>query len=139
LIIDFFGTFPMRAAAALIAQSIVTEPMRTSAFMFLAAGQGARMQEVEQLIGGAWLPGDHARTLTVFDPVTGEPVTTFPVASEADVTAAVKGARDAAPGWARTPAGSRAAALHAAANAVEDAIDELAAVLSAEMGKPAAG
>jgi acyl-CoA reductase-like NAD-dependent aldehyde dehydrogenase len=97
------------------------------------------MQEVEQLIGGAWGRGRAACALTVFDPLSDVPLTLVPVASEADVTAAVKAARDAAPGWARTPAGSRAAALHAAANAVEDATDELAAMLSAEMGKPAGG
>jgi hypothetical protein len=83
LIIDFFATAPMRAEAALIRQSIVTEPMQSSAFVFVATGQGARKQAVERLIGGAWLPSDAARIMTVFDPVTDEPVTTLPVASEA--------------------------------------------------------
>jgi hypothetical protein len=68
LIIDFFATAPMRAEAALIRQSIVTEPMQSSAFVFVATGQGARKQAVERLIGGARLPSDAARIMTVFDP-----------------------------------------------------------------------
>ena len=42
----------------------------------------------------------------------------------------------AADGWARTPAAERAAALHAAASAVRDAADELAALNERETGKP---
>ncbi|MEV6597768.1 aldehyde dehydrogenase family protein [Actinoplanes sp. NPDC051346] len=91
---------------------------------------------LEQLIGGTWGPGSGTRTLTVLDPATGEPVTTVPVASKADVGAAVKAARDTAPTWARTAPAARAAALHAAANAVEAATDGLARLMTAEMGKP---
>ena len=94
------------------------------------------MYEVENLIDGAWRPGGSARRLTVVSPVDGEPVTTVPVASADDVAAAVKVARDAATGWDRTAAGARGAALHAATTAVEGATDELAAIMSAEMGKP---
>jgi succinate-semialdehyde dehydrogenase/glutarate-semialdehyde dehydrogenase len=97
------------------------------------------MYEVEQLVDGAWTPGSGTRILTVVDPVGGEPVTRVPIASEADVAAAVKAARDAAPGWGRTAAAARAAALHAAANAVEQDLDHLARIMSAEMGKPAGG
>ncbi len=97
------------------------------------------MHEVEQLIGGTWGTGGATRRLTVVSPLDGEPVSRVPVASEADVTAAVKAARDAAPGWARTAAGARAAALHAAADALAEAAADLAAVMSAEMGKPVDG
>ena len=102
-------------------------------------GKRRGMHDVEQLIGGHWGPGSTTRNLTVVSPADGSPVTRVPIASEADVTAAVKAARGAAPGWARTAAGARAAALHAAANAVEDGIDDLAAIMSAEMGKPVDG
>jgi acyl-CoA reductase-like NAD-dependent aldehyde dehydrogenase len=97
------------------------------------------MYDVGQLIGGTWTPGGGSARLTVLSPVDDAPVTTVAVATEADVAAAVKAARDAAPGWGRTPSGARAAALHAAADAVEEAADELAAIMSAEMGKPVGG
>jgi acyl-CoA reductase-like NAD-dependent aldehyde dehydrogenase len=94
--------------------------------------------DVEQLIAGSWVPGG-GRILTVVDPFRGEPVTRVPIASEADVAAAVKAARDAAPAWARTAAGTRGADLHAAAGAIEKDIDGLAEIMSAEMGKPVGG
>jgi succinate-semialdehyde dehydrogenase/glutarate-semialdehyde dehydrogenase len=94
--------------------------------------------DVEQLIAGSWVPGG-GRILTVVDPFRGEPVTRVPIASEADVAAAVKAARDAAPAWARTAAGARGADLHAAAGAIEKDIDGLAEIMSAEMGKPVGG
>ncbi|HET6531012.1 MAG TPA: aldehyde dehydrogenase family protein, partial [Actinoplanes sp.] len=97
------------------------------------------MREVDQLIDGRWSRGGATRELTVRSPHDGEPVTRVPVAAEADVAAAVRAARAAAPGWAQTAPAARAAAVHAAANAVEAAADELAAIMSAEMGKPVDG
>lgn len=94
------------------------------------------MYDVEQLIAGTWTPGSGDRTLTVIDPRDDTPVTRVAVSSEADVAAAVKAARAATGGWARTAPAARAAALHAAANAVEAAAGELAGIMSAEMGKP---
>jgi succinate-semialdehyde dehydrogenase/glutarate-semialdehyde dehydrogenase len=97
------------------------------------------MHEVDQLIGGVWGQGGASEHLEVLDPADGTPVSRTPIASGSDVTAAVKAARDAAPGWARTAAGTRAAALHAAADAIEARIDDLAAVMTSEMGKPVDG
>ncbi|GID50766.1 succinate-semialdehyde dehydrogenase [Actinoplanes capillaceus] len=97
------------------------------------------MHEVEQLIDGRWAPGTGGRTLTVTGPRDDRPVTRVPVASEADVAAAVRAARAAAPEWARTAPAARAAALHAAANAIEAAAGELAEIMAGEMGKPVDG
>ncbi|AGZ41602.1 aldehyde dehydrogenase family protein [Actinoplanes friuliensis] len=97
------------------------------------------MYETRHLIAGAWTTGDSSRHLTVLDPADGSPVTRCAIAGPAEVGAAVDAARAAAPGWARTSPGARAAALHAAANAVEAATGELAAIMSAEMGKPVGG
>ncbi|BFU45143.1 aldehyde dehydrogenase family protein [Krasilnikovia sp. MM14-A1004] len=97
------------------------------------------MFEVRQLIAGAWTPGGAVRRLTVHSPTDDEPVTIVEVSGAEDVAAAVRAARAAAPGWAGTPAAARGAALHAAADAVESAADELAGLMSAEMGKPVDG
>jgi succinate-semialdehyde dehydrogenase/glutarate-semialdehyde dehydrogenase len=115
------------------------EVMRPDVFVLVALGQPRRMYEVQQLVGGSWAPGGATRKLTVVSPIDGTPVTQVPIATESDVTAAVKAARDAAPGWARTAPAGRAAALHAAATALEEAADDLAAIMSAEMGKPVGG
>ncbi|MEU4620829.1 aldehyde dehydrogenase family protein [Actinoplanes sp. NPDC023801] len=97
------------------------------------------MYQVAQLIDGRWASGTSGRTLTVTDPRDDSQVTEVPVASDADVAAAVRAARRAAPEWARTAPAARAAALHAAANTIEAAAGELAEIMAAEMGKPVDG
>jgi succinate-semialdehyde dehydrogenase / glutarate-semialdehyde dehydrogenase len=75
------------------------------------------------------------RELTVLDPRTGEEVSRVPIASDERCAEAVRTAREAARGWARTPAAERAAALHAAAAAVREATEELAELNERETGK----
>jgi acyl-CoA reductase-like NAD-dependent aldehyde dehydrogenase len=97
------------------------------------------MFEVTQLIDGTWsAPGTPAGESTVANPRDDTPVTRVPFSTPEDVTAAVRAARVAAPGWQRTPAAARGAALHAAAAAIDAAAGELAEIMSAEMGKPVA-
>jgi acyl-CoA reductase-like NAD-dependent aldehyde dehydrogenase len=103
------------------------------------SGHPPDMFETRQLIAGDWSPGGSGRKLTVLNPATGDPVTRVTIAAESDVTAAVRAARVAAPGWAGTAPSARASALHAAASAVEAATGELAEIMSAEMGKPVDG
>ncbi|MBO2460674.1 aldehyde dehydrogenase family protein [Actinomadura violacea] len=89
------------------------------------------------LAGGRWSRGGGDGAFTVTDPATGDPVGEVPVGTAVDVAAAVAAATRAAPGWAATAPAERGAALHAAARAVEEHADELAALVTAEMGKPA--
>jgi acyl-CoA reductase-like NAD-dependent aldehyde dehydrogenase len=102
-------------------------------------GKSGGMLEAEQLIDGRWSPGSGGRDLTVIDPRDDSPVTRVRIASDADVAAAVRAARRAAPEWSRTAPAARAAALHAAATAIDAAAGELAATMAAEMGKPVDG
>jgi acyl-CoA reductase-like NAD-dependent aldehyde dehydrogenase len=76
------------------------------------------------------------RELIVLDPRTGELVGRIPVASEERCDEAIRIARAAAAGWARTPAAERGAALHAAAAAVRAEADRLAELNARETGKP---
>ncbi|WP_246017467.1 aldehyde dehydrogenase family protein [Micromonospora pisi] len=71
------------------------------------------------------------------NPATGEVFAVAPDASAADVDAAVKAAHNAFAAWRSDPA-ARRAALHAAADALTTARDEIAPVLTAEQGKPLA-
>ncbi|MFA1550360.1 aldehyde dehydrogenase [Actinomadura chokoriensis] len=88
------------------------------------------------LAGGRWSQGTGEDAFTITDPATGEPLGVVAVSTPADVGAAMAAARDAAPRWAATAPAGRGAALHAAAHAVEERMDELAALVTAEMGKP---
>ncbi|MBB2915224.1 aldehyde dehydrogenase (NAD+) [Streptosporangium becharense] len=63
-------------------------------------------------------------------------VASFPAAGEAGVHAAVRLAQAVQHDWAGRNAAARAAALAAAADAVEGAADELAALVVREVGKP---
>ncbi|MGW7427100.1 aldehyde dehydrogenase family protein [Streptomyces sp. NPDC054813] len=65
-----------------------------------------------------------------------EILTKTPATGRAGVIAAVDRARKAARSWAEGGAGRRAAALHAAADRVQAAGDELASLVSREVGKP---
>src|SRR2546429_6362453 len=77
-------------------------------------------------------------TITVTDPADDSPVVEVPMATDADVVAAVAAARAALPGWAATAPGERAAALARAADAVQERADELARSTTREMGRPLA-
>jgi succinate-semialdehyde dehydrogenase/glutarate-semialdehyde dehydrogenase len=96
------------------------------------------MYEVEQLIDGVWGDSGSGVCLEVVSPTDGQPVSRAPVATYAEVAAAVKSARGAAGSWARTAPAERAAALHRAADAVAADVDRLAGIMHAEMGKPVA-
>ncbi|RUL72895.1 aldehyde dehydrogenase [Dyella choica] len=78
--------------------------------------------------GGPWLD--------VYEPATGAAFAQCPDSSAADVDAAAKAAQQAAPGWAATPAETRASLLHKLADLIEARLDEFAALESRDSGKP---
>jgi acyl-CoA reductase-like NAD-dependent aldehyde dehydrogenase len=71
----------------------------------------------------------------VINPARGTAFATAPECSAAQLDAAFESASKAFGSW-RTHAGARRAALLAAAEALEAAVDEMAPVLTAEQGKP---
>ncbi|MCX6395876.1 MAG: aldehyde dehydrogenase family protein [Propionibacteriales bacterium] len=79
------------------------------------------------------------RSATSFDslnPRTGEVVASHPIASEADVQAAVARAREAAAWWSGQSFAERKVLLNAWKGVITNRIDELASVMQAETGKP---
>ena len=70
------------------------------------------------------------------NPATGVVEQEFTSATDADVTRAIERADAAFASWRNTPAADRAKALAAVAQAFQDRGDELARVISTEMGKP---
>ena len=91
--------------------------------------------ETRLLISGEQVPGDGSE-LAVENPATEETLTTLCGASPEQVDAAVAGAREAARGWADTPAVERAEMLHEVANRMRAITDDLARALTSEGGKP---
>ncbi|GAA4284435.1 aldehyde dehydrogenase family protein [Brevibacterium daeguense] len=79
--------------------------------------------------------GAHPTEITVLDPNTGQAVGTVRAAQARDVTTAVSSALAAQPEWARTPAEERGTRLHAMADALAGAAEELAELNHRETGK----
>jgi succinate-semialdehyde dehydrogenase / glutarate-semialdehyde dehydrogenase len=87
------------------------------------------------LIGGEWLNGEHG-TLSVEDPATGEALTEVADASPADAVAALDAAVEAAPAWAAYPPRERGEILRRAFETIIERTDDLALLMTLEMGKP---
>jgi succinate-semialdehyde dehydrogenase/glutarate-semialdehyde dehydrogenase len=89
-------------------------------------------------IGGHWVDGTSGRTIEVTDPATGDTLVTIADASPADGIRALDAAVDAAAAWAATPARTRGELLRAAWELLMERADEVALLMTLEMGKPLA-
>ncbi|MBY5522584.1 NAD-dependent succinate-semialdehyde dehydrogenase [Rhizobium leguminosarum] len=87
-------------------------------------------------INGVWTSGDATRTFDVLNPATGELLASLPEMGAAETRAAIDAAHAAQPGWAARPAKERSAILRKWFDLMVANADELAAILTAEMGKP---
>ncbi len=90
------------------------------------------------LIGGAWRDGSGGETLAVEDPATGETVCEVADATPDDAKAALDAACEAQSEWAATPPNERSEILHRAFLALNEQADELATLMTLEMGKTVA-
>lgn len=88
-------------------------------------------------IGGRPVRSD--KSFDVINPATGDVVAACPLGTVADVDAAVEAARKAFDTWSRTPDEERKAALGKLAKLIEANSAELAALVTAEQGKPQIG
>jgi len=88
-------------------------------------------------IGGAWRDGS-AGTLDVHDPSTGEVIAAVADATAADGLAALAAAAEAQASWAATPPRERGEILRRAFGLLTARADELALLMTLEMGKPLA-
>jgi succinate-semialdehyde dehydrogenase/glutarate-semialdehyde dehydrogenase len=90
------------------------------------------------LIGGSWRPAASGKTLDVQDPATGAVIKTVADGGVADGAAALDAAVAAGPGWARTPPRQRGEVLRRAFDLLQQRRDEVALLMTLEMGKPLA-
>lgn len=95
------------------------------------------MESVGNVVGGASVPAQDGRTLTVENPATARPIATIPDSAAADTDAAVAAARAAADGgpWPGMPAAERAALLHRALDLLSAQAD-LLEIAIADTGCP---
>lgn len=87
-------------------------------------------------IDGAWQAPSGQGLAEVIDPATEAVIGQVPLGDERDVECAVAAARQAFASWARTPSSVRAGYIRALAEQLNARADEMAAVITAELGMP---
>ena len=96
------------------------------------------LPEVPQqlFIGGRWVDATGGGTFAVEDPATGEEIAHVADATVEDGSAALDAAVAAQKDWAATPPRDRGEILRRAFEIVTERADELATIMTLEMGKP---
>ncbi len=108
--------------------------------MSIATEEKTAVEGVEKrlYIGGEWRDATGGATLEVIDPSTEEPICEVADATPEDAMAALDAAAGAQKEWAATPANDRAGILWKAFELMTERTEELATVMTLEMGKPIA-
>ena len=89
-------------------------------------------------INGEWTASSGSDVITVLEASTGEIIGTVPSGSELDAVSAVMAARGAFDEWAKVPISQRADLIEAIAAGLRQREDELARIMSQEVGTPLA-
>ncbi|MDV6011723.1 NAD-dependent succinate-semialdehyde dehydrogenase [Haloechinothrix sp. LS1_15] len=92
----------------------------------------------ELYIGGAWQPASGGGTFPVLDPATGAELCSVADASPADGIAALDAAVAAQRFWAKHPPRERGEILRRSYEIITERVDDLALLMTLEMGKPLA-
>ena len=90
--------------------------------------------ETRAYVNGVWVDGE--KTFDVENPATGEVIARVPDLSAEDVRKAIDAAHDAKRGWAQADVKTRSATLRKLFDLMVENADDLATILTAEMGKP---
>jgi malonate-semialdehyde dehydrogenase (acetylating) / methylmalonate-semialdehyde dehydrogenase len=101
----------------------------------MAVTTHAGVRTLRNYVGGAWRESAAAEALESRNPATGEPLAAVPLSTAEDVDAAVTAARAAFPAWRATSPLVRARALFRLRDALDSHRDELARIVTADMGK----
>lgn len=100
-----------------------------------ASTVGATAELLNNYIGGRWVEAHAGETQDVRNPATDEVLARVPLSGAADVDAAVQAAQAAYPAWRSTPPHERARYLFKLRNVLEEHKEELARLITLEMGK----
>jgi succinate-semialdehyde dehydrogenase/glutarate-semialdehyde dehydrogenase len=108
--------------------------------MSIATQEQTVVDQVEKrlYIAGAWRDASGAATLTVEDPSTGGALCEVADATPEDAEAALDAAVARQPEWAATPPNKRSEILWRAFEAINERVDDLALLMTLEMGKTVA-
>ncbi len=96
---------------------------------------GGSLTQVLQLIGGGFTQSETDDWLPVTNPATGEVIASVPMATPAEVEAAVAAAAAAFESWRREPAPRRARLMLAYQHLLKEHLDELTELVALDTGK----
>lgn len=91
--------------------------------------------ELLNFIGGQWIQDTSLQKMPVINPANGEQLGTIPLSSKDQIDLAVQHAKEAQKKWALVPAPKRADYLYEIAFKLKDKKEQLAQMLTREMGK----
>ena len=89
-------------------------------------------------IAGKWVQADSGKTIAVRNPATGEVIGVVPALGQAETRRAIEAANAAYPAWRAMLAKERCVILMKLAALMHENADDLAAIMTAEQGKPLA-
>ena len=89
-------------------------------------------------VGGQWVQADSGKTFAVRNPATGEVIGEVPAMGAAETRRAIEAAQAAFPAWRALLAKERSAILRRLFDLMVANTDDLAAIMTAEQGKPLA-
>jgi succinate-semialdehyde dehydrogenase/glutarate-semialdehyde dehydrogenase len=92
----------------------------------------------QAFVDGAWIDADSGETFAVLDPATGEELARVPRMGAAETRRAIEAAQRALPGWRALTAKERARVMRRWADLMLEHQEDLAALMTAEQGKPLA-
>lgn len=96
----------------------------------------ASLVRQQNLINGQWVGADNGQTIDVTDPATGQTIATVPNSGQAETQRAIDAAHAAFPAYAAKPLGERVALMRRLHDAIQDNLEAMAQMLTAEQGKP---
>ncbi|WP_111721165.1 NAD-dependent succinate-semialdehyde dehydrogenase [Homoserinimonas sp. OAct 916] len=106
----------------------------------IAAEKNSTLPDLETrlYLNGQWVDAEGAKRFPVENPATGEIIAHVADGSVADAERAIEAAGNAQADWAKIPPRERSEILRRAYELIIERTDELAAIMTAEMGKPLA-
>lgn len=118
--------------------STATEPTITSTSLTEEERKVLRAIPDGLFIAGEWRPAENAGRFAVEDPALGVPLREVADGTPADALAALAAADEAQTGWAETAPRERGEVLRRTFERLTDRLDDLALLMTLEMGKPLA-
>src|SRR5690349_21062760 len=93
------------------------------------------VETLRNYVGGRWVESVTSEHIEDVDPATGHLLARVPLSTAGDVDAAVRAAREAQPAWAAVSIARRARAVFALREALWAHREELAQLVTQDMGK----